>query len=149
MRFLEQNWRGLTLLVLGAGTVLAAIFLLDTCADAGKFLTTNNGATVHMGCTWTERAVMGLGGLIGLVGLITIFWKDAARALSLSTVGAGALMLATPLWLIPTCKMAMMTCNQSLKPGVLILSGLIMVAGLVGSIKLVRGEGAARGHHVA
>ncbi|HYG58862.1 MAG TPA: DUF4418 family protein [Symbiobacteriaceae bacterium] len=140
MKFLEQNWRGLTVFVLGAATVLAAIFLLDTCADAGKFVQTANGQQMHMACTWTERAVIGLGGLIAVVGLIMTFWKEAARALSLSTVASGALMLSIPLWLIPTCKSAMMVCNQSLKPGVLVLSGLIMVAGVAGSIKLARTE---------
>jgi hypothetical protein len=95
-----------------------------------------------MGCTWTKRAVEGIGGLVAVMGLVMIFMKEAARALSLVAAAAGLLMIATPLWLIPTCKNAMMTCNMSLKPGVLIFGGLIALAGLAGSLKFARAAGA-------
>lgn len=138
MKFLSGNWRGLAILALGVVTVLAAVFFLDACADAGKFITTSNGGQVHMGCTWTKRAVIGVGGLTAVIGLIMIWMKESARALSLAAGAAGLLMLAIPLWLIPTCKNAMMPCNMSLKPGALLLGGLVAVVGLVGAIKLAR-----------
>lgn len=143
MTFLTTNWRGLSVFTLGVATVLAAIFLLDNCADAGKLLQTANGAEVHMACTWTERAVLGLGGLTAVFGLLMIFFRDAVQGLSLGALATGALMVATPLWLIPTCKNAMMICNMSLKPGVLIFGGLIALVGLVGALKFAR-AGASR-----
>jgi len=138
MSFISKNWRGLTFLTLGIATVLAGLFLLENCADAGHFVTNANGMKMHMGCTWTERAVLGLGGLTAFMGLVMLFMRESARALSLAAAAGGALMIATPLWLIPTCANPMMTCNLSLKPGVLTLGGLIMVAGLAGVVQFVR-----------
>ncbi|HLN61195.1 MAG TPA: DUF4418 family protein [Symbiobacteriaceae bacterium] len=144
MKFLNNNWRGLTVFALGVATVLVTIFFLDSCADAGHFVKTANGMDMHMGCTWTQRAVIGLGGLTAVFGLIMMAMKEAARGLSLAAFATGALVIATPLWLIPTCKNAMMTCNLSLKPGALVLGGLILVAGLAGGLRFARGEGAGQ-----
>ena len=144
MTFLSKNWRGLMVLALGVATLLVGVFVLDSCADAGHFVKSSTGMDMHMGCTWTKRAVLGLGGLTAVFGLIMLVMKEAARGLSLAAFATGALMIATPLWLIPTCKNAMMTCNLSLKPGALVLGGLILVAGLIGGLRFARGEGAGQ-----
>lgn len=138
MTFLTNHWRGLTAILLGLGTVLGAHFFLDTCADAGHLINMMGGKTMHMGCTWTERAVMGVGGLVAVMGLIMIWMREAGRALSLAVAAAGILMIAIPLWLIPTCANATMVCNLSLKPGSLVLGGLVFFTGLAGAVKLAR-----------
>lgn len=142
MRFLTENWRGLTVLGLGVATILAGIFVLDSCADAGHFVKSASGMDMHMACTWTERAVLGIGGLVAAMGLVMLFYREASRAISLIAGAGGALMIATPLWLIPTCKNAMMTCNHSLKIGALILGAVIAVVGLIGAIRVTRASGA-------
>jgi hypothetical protein len=144
MTFFTNNWRGLTMFVLGSATVLLALFVFDSCGDTGKMIATASGGQAHMACHWTERAVIGLGGLTAVLGLIMLMFKDAAQGLSLGAFATGALMLATPIWLIPTCKMATMICNLSLKPGALVMAGLIAVAGLVGAIRSKRADGANR-----
>ena len=136
MTYLQRNWRGLLAIVLGLVTVLGAHYMLDVCADAGKAINTAQGMQVPMRCSWTERAVEGTGGLIALIGLIMTFSRESVRGLSLAVSGAGLLMLITPIWLIPTCDMASMTCNLSFKPGTMLLGGLIAIAGLVMSIRL-------------
>jgi hypothetical protein len=138
MTFLSNNWRGLAVFALGAATVLAAVFLLHSCADEGHFMTMGNGMQANMGCTWTERAVIGTGGLVAVIGLIMMVMRQSARALSLVAAAAGLLMIGTPLWLIPTCVNPMMACNLSLKPGTLLLGGLTAIVGLVGALKLQR-----------
>lgn len=138
MKFLSNNWRGLSILTLGVATVVAAVFFLDSCGDAGKMLTTTQGTQVPMRCHWTEQAVIGLGGLLGVIGFLMIWMKESARGLSLAAAAAGVLMVATPLWLLPTCGNAMMICNMSLKPGVLLLGGLIAIVGVVGAIRMAR-----------
>ncbi|HYF80245.1 MAG TPA: DUF4418 family protein [Symbiobacteriaceae bacterium] len=142
MEFLTKNWRGLAALGLGLLTVVLAS-TLHVCADEGNFVKTASGMNMHMACTWTQRAVMGFGGVVALTGLIMTFAGAAARAMSLLSGLTGALIIATPLWLVPTCKNAMMTCNEVFKPAVLILGGLILVVGLAGSIASARSKGAA------
>ncbi|MFZ5824513.1 MAG: DUF4418 family protein [Bacillota bacterium] len=138
MSALSRNWRPLLFIVLGLTTVFGAHFFLDTCAEAGHFMTTAKGMKVHMGCTWTERAVMGVGGLVALMGLIGLFVKEAVRGLSMAIAGAGILMILIPVWLIPTCANPAMTCNLSLKPGSLLLGGIVTLVGLVASLRLQR-----------
>lgn len=142
MEFLSKNWRGLAVLGVGVLTVVLAS-TLHVCADEGNFVKTASGMNMHMACTWSQRAVIGFGGIVALMGLIMTFSRAAARAMSLASGLTGAMIIATPLWLVPTCKNAMMTCNQLFKPAVLILGGLILVVGLAGSISSARSKGAA------
>lgn len=137
MTVLTQRWRGLMMFLLGMATVVGTLFM-DSCADAGHYATLANGMQIHMGCTWTERAVLGLGGLVMVIGVIMLAAFPVARYLSMAGAAAGVLLLATPLWLIPTCANPMMPCNMSLKPGSLLLGGLITLGGLVGSVQLRR-----------
>lgn len=143
MKFLTDNWRGLAVLVMGVATVVLASTVLHVCADEGHFVKTASGMNMDMACTWTRRGVIGVGGLVALMGLIMTFARASSRALSLAAAFGGALIIATPLWLIPTCAKAMMTCNQSFKPGALVLGGLIAIIGLAGSLNFSRSEGAA------
>lgn len=140
MESLSIRWRGMMVFLMGTATVFGTIFL-EKCADAGHYATLANGMQIHMGCTWTERAILGLGGLVAVVGLLMMIAPPAAQYLSMAAAAAGLLVLATPLWLIPTCPNPMMTCNMSLKPGSLLLGGLVTVAGLVGATRLRRAEG--------
>jgi len=137
MSFLSRNWRGLLFLVLGLATIFSAHYFLDSCADAGKFIEVGE-RKIHMGCTWTERGVIGVGGLVAFMGLLMLFAKDAWRGLSLAVAGAGALMILIPTYLIPGCSMPDMPCNLSLQPGSMFLGGLVLVAGLIGAVQFRR-----------
>lgn len=136
MNMFSRNWRPILFMVLGLTTIFSAHFFLDTCADAGHFMTTAKGMKVHMGCTWTERAVMGVGGLVAFMGLVMLIAREAVRGLSMAIAGAGILMILIPVWLIPTCANPTMTCNLSLKPGSLLLGGIVTLMGLVASLRL-------------
>jgi|GEM_PF-1987059 len=139
MAFLTQRWRGLLVLLLGMAVVVSTLFL-DTCADAGHYMTTASGMQVPMKCTWTERAILGIGGLVMVMGIIMLAAHPVARYLSMPSAAAGILLLATPLWLIPTCGNPSMPCNLSLKPGSLLLGGLVTLGGLAGAVQFRRAE---------
>ncbi len=141
MNFLSRNWRGLLFIFLGLFTVFGAHYFLDTCADAGHFMHMGD-KEIHMGCTWTERGVIGVGGLVAFMGLAMLIARESWRGLSLAAAGAGALMILIPLYLIPTCAMPNMPCNLSLKPGSLLLGGLVLVAGLISMIRFRKLDGA-------
>lgn len=143
MRRFTRNWRGVLFLTLGVAVVLAAHFVLDVCGDAGHMLETAKGTQVAMRCSWSERAIEGIGGLVAIMGVIMLFAPKAARTLSLATAFAGLLMLLVPIWLIPTCMSPTMVCNLSFRPGAILLSSLVVLAGLVGVLNLNRmGESA-------
>jgi len=141
MAAVALRWRGLLILLLGAATV-AGTLVLDTCADAGHFATMASGMQAPMRCTWTERAVLGIGGLVMVIGLIMTAAHQAARLISAVAVASGVLLLVVPMWLIPTCANPAMPCNLSLKPGVLLVGGLITLGGLAGAVRVRRAEGA-------
>lgn len=139
MAILTQRWRGLLIFLLGTAIVVGTLFM-DTCADAGHYMTTASGAQAHMKCTWTERAILGVGGLVMVMGIIMLAAHPVARYLSMPSAAAGILVLAIPLWLIPTCGNPSMPCNMSLKPGSLLLGGLLTLGGLVGAVQFRRAE---------
>ena len=138
MNVITRNWRGLLVVTLGVATLLSTHYLLHSCADTGVFLTTMKGASVPMRCSWTERAVQGVGGLVALLGVLMVWLRESTRGLSLAVAASGLLMFLTPIWLIPTCDSPMMNCNLSLKPGAMLLGALITIAGLASAISVRR-----------
>ena len=141
MNWLTKNWRGLLVLALGLTVLGLTHFVLHSCADVGHLMKTSMGTEVPMRCSWTERAVQGMGGLVAVFGLLMLFLPRLAQGLSLAAGFTGVLMFATPLWLIPTCADPMMTCNMSLKPGSLLLGALVTVAGFAGTLTIRTFEG--------
>jgi len=139
-----RNWRGLLVVALGVATLLSSHYLLHSCADTGVFMTTMKGASVPMRCSWTERAVQGIGGLAALLGVLMIWLRESTRGLSLAVAASGLLMFLTPIWLIPTCDSPMMNCNMSLKPGAMLLGALIAIAGLAAAVPVRSFEGEGR-----
>ncbi|HEY3365565.1 MAG TPA: DUF4418 family protein [Symbiobacteriaceae bacterium] len=141
MSFFSRNWRGVSVLTLGIGTMLITHFLLHDCADEGRFMTLANGMKAPMKCYWTERSVYGVAALIVVIGLVMLWQHESSRALSLVTAAAGALIIVTPLWLIGTCTDPMEPCNTSLKPGLIVLGLLTVVVGLTGAFQSRRQGG--------
>nr|WP_280953610.1 DUF4418 family protein [Symbiobacterium terraclitae] len=122
-------------IVLGGGAVLASHYLLHTCGDAGHMVQTAGGGMMPMRCHWSERAFQGVGALVALIGLFAYVFPDSVRGLSLAVAGAGVLMINIPVWLVPTCAMQGMVCNLSFKPGALLIGGITVLAGLLGTVR--------------
>lgn len=138
MSFLSRNWRPILFIVLGLGAVLSAHYILDVCGDHGMSVTLANGSQIPMRCHWSERAFQGVGAMVAFIGVAMLFFRDAARGLSLAAAGAGVLMINIPLWLVPTCASPNMVCNLSFKPGGIIFGGVIALAGLIASLSFRR-----------
>ncbi|HWI60879.1 MAG TPA: hypothetical protein VNT75_03475, partial [Symbiobacteriaceae bacterium] len=66
MKFLTDNWRGLTIFALGALTVVLALTMLHVCGDEGHMVKTATGSEIAMRCTWTRAGVVGIAGLVAL-----------------------------------------------------------------------------------
>jgi hypothetical protein len=116
-------------LLIVLGLVIAIVPVFTDCLSQGKQLTTTAGALVPMKCHWTAMASIGVGLMLGLVGIFSLFSKRNETFRALSGVGgvSGALAIAFPTVLIGVCANPMMYCNMIEKP-TLILSGIVAIA---------------------
>lgn len=86
----------------------------------------------YMPCHWTAQASLGIGVVIALLGLITLFIAPKVRAgLSIAVVLVAALEIAIVTKLIGVCGMAMMHCHSLTRPTLLVLSVLAIVISAV------------------
>jgi hypothetical protein len=116
-------------LLIVLGLVIAIVPVFTDCLSQGKQLTTAAGALVPMKCHWTAMASIGVGLIMGLAGIFSLFSKRNETTRTLSGIGgaSGALAIAFPTVLIGVCANPMMYCNMVEKP-TLILSGIVAIA---------------------
>jgi hypothetical protein len=116
-------------LLIVLGLVIAIVPIFTDCLSQGRALTSTTGMIVPMKCHWTAVASIGVGIILGLVGIFSLFSKRNETFRTLSGIGGatGALAIAFPTILIGVCANAMMYCNMIEKP-TLILSGILAIA---------------------
>lgn len=122
---------GIVVAVLGLLIVITPI-VLPVCES---LLELANGKQVPMSCHWTARAEMIFGALMVVVGLMIAFLKKPGERQRLYHQVAllGLVTILTPLFILPTCMNPDMSCNVGTKPALVILGGLVLIAGLLGS----------------
>ena len=120
-----------------------AIFVLALIAAIGSqsFL----DACVHEDggfgpCHWASRAMLGQGALLALLAALTMVMKRERAGLYLAMLPASLLGMLTPGTLIAICAMDTMRCRMLMRPAMLILFGLALVAALVGWLMARKGE---------
>lgn len=118
--------------VTGLFIIITPNWILPVCEG---LLDLVNGKQVPMRCFWTARAEMVIGGLVLLSGLLLAYVKnaEARRRVSHQVLFLGAATILIPLYLIPTCMNPDMACNVGTKPALLLLGGLTLLLGFVGS----------------
>ena len=96
-----------------------------------------HGAEAAHMCHWACRVVLGMDAVLGVISLVRVFELDEGerRGLSFSAALIGALIAATPGWLIALCEDPAMRCQSVMRPFCLAVG--IAVA-LVGGIDLTR-----------
>lgn len=116
--------------VLGILTVLAPTVIFPVCAgDMG------------MRCTYTGHAEVGLGLLLAILGLVSLFLQEKVRAgISIATVGIGGFVIALPVGLIGVCGSNMMKCNVATRPLLVVLGVLIILVSLINAVFLLRSK---------
>lgn len=94
-----------------------------------------------MTCHWAGQAVMSLGVLMGLFGVIRLLLGEKARAaMDWATLAAALVTLRMPGGVIATCSMAAMRCNAVTRPATLVICVLI-IALCVSDLLLARKKG--------
>ncbi|MDO5300607.1 MAG: DUF4418 family protein [Clostridia bacterium] len=119
-----------------AGVVLLALGLL-LLIGAGTFLRPcehDDGAVST--CYWAGRMIRGLGAVLSAQALgFVIFRRASARcALALSMIPVTILSILTPGGLIRLCLMDSMRCNSIMKPGVMVISFIMLAAAAAAAV---------------
>lgn len=101
--------------------VLAAItprFLFPTCEHAGHGM-------MEMACHWVDTTMLILGGTIALIGIITLLARSTAIISLLALgLGAAAVGMVAPLYIVGVCRNVDMPCNQGAVP-MLTVTGIV------------------------
>ena len=88
-------------------------------------------------CHWACRVVLGMDAVLGVIALVRVFEMDEGerRGLSFSAALVGALIAATPGWLIPLCENPALRCQSAMRPFCLFVG---VAVALVGGVDLTR-----------
>lgn len=119
------------LIVLGIAAAVVPQFY--DCQSQGRYLTLANGKQTSMKCHWTARAEIALGVPIAAVGAMLAFnrRRESVRALTSLGISLGVFVILLPTVLIGVCASSEMTCNMIMKPALISMGGLVIVASLV------------------
>lgn len=112
---------GVVLPVLGLLLLIGAGTFLRPCGHDDEAVST---------CYWAGRMIMGLGAVLTAQALGLVLFRDAAArcTLALSMIPVTVLSIWTPGGLIRLCLMDSMRCNSIMRPGVMVISFIMLAA---------------------
>ena len=135
MKFIERfkgtNHLGWESALVGLLTMITPT-ILPVCEGLLELV---NGNQVPMRCHWTAQAELALGGVLLVTGLFLAISQsiETKRALSNIVLVLGMAIVLVPIFIIPTCDNPEMACNIGTRPAWLLLGGISMLLGLIGS----------------
>lgn len=118
-----KNIAALLISILGVVMLLIPHFVAPVCPIHDGHI---------MKCHWMGQAVMGLGGVIAVLGILMLLVKDKkmAAAFSISAALVSGLAIAVSSHLIGGCSHHHMSCQMHTIPAVSIVGGILFVLGL-------------------
>jgi hypothetical protein len=126
--------RVLAILIVILAILIGVVPLFFNCQHDGKALTLADGRQVPMKCYWTARASLLVAVPLLAVGLLLAFsrQRETRRALALLGAIGGILVILLPTWLIGVCQHPGASCNLVMKPALILMGILVIVASLAG-----------------
>jgi hypothetical protein len=126
--------RILAILIVILALLIGLVPQFFNCQYDGKGLTLADGRQVPMKCTWTAHASLLVAIPLLVVGLLLAFsrQRETRRVLALLGVIDGILVILLPTWLIGVCQHPGASCNLVMKPALILMGILAIVASLVG-----------------
>lgn len=91
-----------------------------------------------MKCHWTARAILGIGVLIVIQGILLLLISSCAIRLGI-TIGIGLngiLGIVIPTWLIGVCASSKMDCHELTFPALIIISSFILIGSIINGVFL-------------
>lgn len=111
-------------IVFGILIAIAPFTFAKVCGSMGM----SKMHMMHGACYYTGQAALGIGIIIALLGVVSLFVKAPVRAgISIAIVANSLLMIAVPTFLIGVCNSPMMKCNSVTRPTLIVLSALTAV----------------------
>ncbi len=126
------NKLGWGVAVSGLLIAITPTWLLPVCEGLLELV---NGKIIPMRCHYTANAEILIGGIAAVTGLLMVYAKETEtyQRLSNLVIVLGVSTVIAPLYLLPTCAHPDMACNIGTKPALLLLGGLTILFGLIGS----------------
>lgn len=84
-------------------------------------------------CWWAGRAILGLGCLLAVISLLTLFSGRARFGACLSGTAVCIAGILTPGTLISLCRMSSMRCHAVMQPAMIILFAIAGLVSLIGA----------------
>jgi hypothetical protein len=123
--------------ILATSIVILAILIgvlpqFFNCQYDGKALTLADGRQVPMKCYWTARASLLVAIPLLAVGLLLAVGRQRETRRVLALLGGvdGILVILLPTWLIGVCQHPGASCNLVMKPALILMGILVIVASL-------------------
>ena len=109
-------------------TVIAAVFLIGICTVFKPCGPKEDGG--YMTCHWAGQAITGLSAVLLVISVMHMFIPDEKikQGLSLAVIPVALLAAIIPGRVISLCMMDMMRCRAVMKPAVMIISVLMILA---------------------
>ncbi len=85
-------------------------------------------------CHWAGQAMLGLGCLTAVMGLLLLFRPGSRSGLFIAAAAAGVLGTLIPGTLIALCSMSAMRCRAIMQPAMTLLCCLVILAAAAGLI---------------
>ena len=89
-------------------------------------------------CHWAGRALLGVGGVLGVLAVFSLCGKRARPGVFLSEMPVCVLGILTPGTLIDLCRMSAMRCRMVTQPAMIILFSAALLCALAGAILSAR-----------
>lgn len=124
----------LAILIVILAILIGLVPQFFNCQYDGKGLVLADGRQVPMKCYWTARASLLVAVPLLAVGLLLAFsrQRETRRALALLGTVDGVLVILLPTWLIGVCQHPGASCNLVMKPALILMGILVIVASLAG-----------------
>lgn len=116
-------------------TGLSALLIVGLLTFAGP-CDVADGAAVSS-CVWACRAMLGMGAVLAIISIVRIFETDEGerRGLSLSAALLGALIAATPGFLIGLCVDPALQCNAIMRPFAVSIGIVVFLTGVIDLVR--------------
>jgi hypothetical protein len=121
---------GIAIVILGLLLAVGVQTIFPVC-EAGEKI---------MKCFWTGRAASGIGGVIAVIGIFLLIFKDKRTriGLLLALIPLGIYALLIPNLLIGVCGGAHMNCRALALPAITIISATVTVFSAASAIWLLK-----------
>ncbi len=90
-------------------------------------------------CHWAGQEMLGLGCVLGVLAVLSLFAKRARPGIFLSEIPVCALGILTPGTLISLCRMSTMRCRMVMQPAMIILFSAALLCAGIGAVLSARG----------